>query len=293
LKNADMALAKYLDTHSFMDTARALNSMMEGVDLECEKASRVLAVTTMVDTALLMLTGFALVEMGREGYTAVTKLAAQIAATGFEAQTGTTVVCSKIVSRLHYCLGVAELGLNHPVKAGKAFARSYKLLSNNSARDGHKTATLWDNLGKQARKTHLGTLLDSLPTKPLEILDMKSYTTPEVASEHWVMRELGLEGPIPYADKIKPAMSIILVDTPHPSHHNQGPHTAHVGEVKPEVLRKHAEKYRKVMNQPPANGRLISWVGLSANQIGEETILNEADYVQSMRGMGRGGCNAQ
>jgi hypothetical protein len=93
LKNADMALAKYHDTHSFMDTARALNSMMEGADLECEKAFRILAVTTKVDTALLMLTGFALVEMGREGYTAVTKLAAQIAATGFEAQTGNTVVC--------------------------------------------------------------------------------------------------------------------------------------------------------------------------------------------------------
>jgi hypothetical protein len=173
---------------------------------------------------------------------------------------------------------VAELGLNHPVKAGKAFARSYKLLSNNSARDGHKTATVWDNLGKQARKTHLSTLLDSPPSKPLEISHMKSYTTPEVASEHWVMRELGLEGPIPYADKIKPAMSIILVDTPHPNHHNQGPRTARVGEVKPDLLRKLVEKYRKVMNQSPANGRLISWVGLSANQIGEETILDEPVY---------------
>jgi hypothetical protein len=40
LKNADMALAKYHDTHSFMDTARALNSMMEGADLEFEKAFR-------------------------------------------------------------------------------------------------------------------------------------------------------------------------------------------------------------------------------------------------------------
>jgi hypothetical protein len=122
---------------------------------------------------------------------------------------------------------------------------------------------------------------------------MKSYTTPEVASEHWVMRELGLEGPIPYADRIKPAMSIILVDTPHPNHHNQGPRTARVGQVKPDLLRKLVEKYRKVMNEPPANGRFISWVGLSENQIGEETILDEPDYVQSMRGMGLGGCNAQ
>ena len=114
---------------------------------------------------------------------------------------------------------------------------------------------------------------------------LTEYMTPEVASEHWVMRELGYEGPFKYEDKIKGAYLIVLTTKPHPNHHNLGPRTAQIGRVKPEVLRKHVQKYRKIKDQPPANGRLICWVGLHTDEIGEETILDQPGFMAAMTGM--------
>jgi hypothetical protein len=293
LKNADIALAKYQDMQSFLDTALDLNSMMKGIDAECEKSICAITVITLVDTALLMLSDFMLKEVGKEAYAVVTKLAPQIAAVDKATEKDSPVVPYTVTARFFYLLGVAELGLNHPIKAGKAFAQSYKMVSDKTTQDGHRYAKAWADLGKKAKESRLNTMLTTLPTEPLAIPDMETYMTPEVESEKWVMRELGLKGPIPYEDKIKGAWCIILTDKPHPNHHNQGPRTARVGEVKPEVLRKHVNHFRKSINLPAAKGRLICWVGLNANQIGEETVLDNPGFVESMRNMGSSGCNPQ
>lgn len=119
------------------------------------------------------------------------------------------------------------------------------------------------------------------------------------------MRELGYQGPFVYADKIKGCGAMILINKPQPDHPGRGPRTAIVGEVKPNVLRKYVQHFRKQMNLPQAQGRFICWVGLRANQIGEDSVLDQLGYpeyarklrdmlaVGGMGGMGNGGCNPQ
>jgi len=296
LKNADLASAKYMDMEMFLDTARGLHSMVKGIDVECEKATCALAITAMVDTSLLMLSDFTLAEFGKEGYPLVIKMTKRVEEGAQMNEKGTIVIPHAVIARFYYLLGIAELGLNHPSKAGKAFAKSYKMVSSKATRTGHEAAKVWAHLDAKAQTARLKTVLASLPTEPFAVPDMKPYSTLEVASEHWVMRELGLQGPIPYADKIKGSVAIVLTNKPHPKHHNRGPRTARVGEVKEEVLRKHVDKFRKQINHPLAQGRLICWVGLNANEIGEATILDEPGfpgYDDVLQGMGRSACNTQ
>ncbi|KAF1847092.1 uncharacterized protein K460DRAFT_413897 [Cucurbitaria berberidis CBS 394.84] len=295
LNNADMALAKYEDTRTFMITTMKLNSMMSGLDIEFDKALCRIECTTWVDTALLMLSDAMLKEAGKRVYDAVPNMIIHIEAAERMAAKGKSTVPAPVISRFYYLLGIAELGLSHPVKAAKAFAKAYKLVSDSPTKEGYEVAKEWKDLGKNARTARLNAVLTSMPKEPLAIPDMKAYITPEVASEHWVMRELGYQGAFPYEDKIKGALCLILTNKPHPNHHNQGPRTAQVGDVKPEVLRKVVEKYRKNINLPLAHGRLIGWVGLNVDDIGEETILDQPGYVDAMKNMNlRGsGCASQ
>ena len=289
LNNADMALAKYDDTRTFMETAMSLNSMMSGLDDHFDKALCGIECTVWVDTALLLLSDATFKESGERVYAAVPKMTHHVEAAERMAEKHNPTVPVSVITRFYYLLGIAELGLDHPIKAAKAFAKAYKMGADNPTKEGYEAAKDWKDLGKKERTARLDTLLVSMPKEPLAIPDMKAYVTPEVESEHWVMRELGHQGPIPYEDKIKGAWGIILTNKPHRNHHNQGPRTAQVGPLKPEVLRKHVEKYRKCIDQPRAQGRLICWVGLNVNEIGEETLLDQPGYVEAMKNMTLGG----
>lgn len=289
LGNADMAFAKYEDTETFLNAAMTLNSMMTGLDKHAEKALLRISCTIWVDMALLAISDAVLAEEGVRMYDAVPKFQGRIEAAEKNNSKHDRAFPTSVIARFYYLLGVAELGLGHPVKAAKAFAKAYKLVSDKPTKQGYELAKGWKELGKDTKTASLNTLFASMPNKPLEIPDVKEYITPEVASEHWVTHELGYPpGPIPYDDKIKGALAIILTNKPHPKHHNQGPRTARVGEVKPEVLRKHVVKYRKAMNLPAGKGRLMCWVGLNSNEIGEETMLDQPGHVEMMRNMNLG-----
>ncbi|CAO2655317.1 Nn.00g103810.m01.CDS01 [Neocucurbitaria sp. VM-36] len=293
LNDADTALAKYDDTRTFIVTAMKMNSMMRGLDAEFDKALCGMECTVWVDTALLMLSDTMLKENGRRAYDAIPNMTKHIEAV--ESRDTTPIVPVSVLARFYHLLGIAELGLDHPVKAAKAFVKSYSMVTEQTTKDGYDVATGWKDLGKKAKTSRLNSLFASMPKEPLAISDMKEYTTPEVSSEHWVMRELGYQGTFPYEDKIKGAWAIILTNKPHRNHHNQGPRTAQVGPVKPEVLRKVVEKYRKNINQPLAQGRLIGWVGLNVDEIGEETILDHDGVAVSMKALniGNRACNPQ
>jgi hypothetical protein len=290
LRNADMAMAKYQDMETFILGAINKNDMVKRCDAAFDKAVAEICITTYIDISLLSLTDFALAELGKAGYEAVVGTKSRINAAHNPAPNGNAVVANSVLARFYHLLGGAELGLDHPIKAGKAFVQSYKMVANISTREGHKAARDWAELGKKAKKARLDTLLASLPTEPFAVPDMKAYNTPEVSSEHWVMRELGLEGPIPYADKINAAVAVVLTTKPHPNHHGPGPRTARVGEVKPTILQKHVDKYRAVMKK---YGRLMCWVRLNASEIGEETVLDQPGYMEAMRNGMNGGCNPQ
>lgn len=271
LQNIDMALAKYEDTRNFIAAATELNSMMRGLDADCKKALYGIECTTWVDTALLMISDAMLEEAGERMYSAVPSMVNHIKAAEDSASKHSPRIAGAVMARFYYVLGIAELGLNHPIKAAKALAKAYKIISDTATETGYNLAKDWSDLGKTTRATCLDKLLCSLPSEPLGIPDMKEYCTTEVTSEHWVMRELGHQGPIPYEDKIKPALGIMLTHKPHPNHPNQGPRTVQVGYPKPEILRKHVERYRKSMNLPQAQGGLTCWVGLRLDEIGVET----------------------
>jgi hypothetical protein len=295
LGNADMALAKYEDTRTFLDTALTTNSMMKRVNDNVHLSMWGIECTTWVDTALLMLSDTTLKETGKRVYDAVPIMVKHIEAAERAAAKNHPVVPVPVIARFYHLLGIAELGLNHPIKAVKAFAKSYKMVSDKDTKDGYETALRWKGLGKTEQIDRLKAALATMPAKPCDIPDMKEYCTPEVASEQWVMRELGFQGPFPYEDKIKGSYNVILTNKPHPNHHNQGPRTAQIGHVKPEVLQKHVDMYRKQMNLPIAKGRLTCCVCLSADDIGEETVLDHPDFVDAMKNMHMSGnaCNPQ
>tara|TARA_R110002003_G_scaffold109_12_gene9226 strand:- start:12628 stop:14235 length:1608 start_codon:yes stop_codon:yes gene_type:complete len=293
LNNADMALAKYEDVQNFLEAAMKLNTMMQGIDDKFTIAIGSLECTTVVDIALLLLSDITMKEVGKRCYKGISKFSDVIGKAETLTADHKPIVSVNVIARFYQLLGIAELGLDHPIKAAKAFAKSYKMLSTAGTKVGYEAAKDWKDLCQQAKSARLNSVLRTMPTTPFAIPNMKEYATPEVGPELWVMRELGFRGPIPYEDKIKPAHAIVLTSKPHPKHHNQGPRTAQIGMVKPEVLRKQVEKYRSQMAHPLAKGRMIGWVRLGADQIGEETVLDQPGYVEAMRDMGRNGCNPQ
>ena len=276
LGNADMTMAKYLDSRTFQETALKNNTMMNGCDQEWLEAMFRLEAMTWTDTALLMLSDTTKQEEGERLYKCVPGLVSHIEdAEIMNQKKKKDMVPTPVIARFYYLVGIAEFGLEHPNKAGKAFAKAYKILSHKHHRQGWELAKAWPTLSKNDRRNRFDTALANMPSIPLHVPGMKEYMTPEVASEHWVMRKLGHQGPIPYADKIKPSICIALTTAPHPNHHGPGPRTTQLGHVKPEVLKKHVTRFKAQMNSPQAQGKFICWVHLGMSQIGEESVLDD------------------
>jgi hypothetical protein len=284
LGNADMTMAKYLDSRTFQETALKMNTMMKGCDQEWMYAMCRLDATTWTDAALLMLSDVTKQEEGERAYKCVLDLVRHIEdAEALNERGKKDIVPTPVIARFYHLLGIAELGLGHPNKAGKAFAKAYKILSHEHYKQGWELAKAWPNLSANDRTNQFDSVLTNLPPVPLAVPDTKEYSTPEVGSEHWVMRKLGYEGSIPYADKIKPAIGVALANNPHSKHQGPGPRTTQLGHVKPEVLKKHVARFKAQMNLPQAQGKLICWVHLGLGQIGEESILNDFGTSSSGR----------
>ncbi|OAL53532.1 hypothetical protein IQ07DRAFT_640588 [Pyrenochaeta sp. DS3sAY3a] len=276
-RNADMAIAKYQDMKTFIESALTANYMMRDVDIEAEKALTTLIKTTYVDIALLTLTNFTAKEVGRPiAYQTVVNLKGHIDLVELEKNEPEkgTIIPAKVLARFYFLLGLAELGLDHPVKAGKALARSYRLHATSITRDAYDVADQWHELDRNTQKSRFRAALATRPKTLLPLPDMKVYETPEVASEQWVMRELGYKGKFQYEDLIKGCVKICLTEEPHRHHHYDGPRVIRIGEVLPDVLRHHVNRYRSQMGLPVAQGKLVGCVGLSIDAIGEDTPLN-------------------
>ncbi|KAH7067452.1 hypothetical protein BKA63DRAFT_570750 [Paraphoma chrysanthemicola] len=150
-----------------------------------------------------------------------------------------------------------ELGLNHPIKAGKAFANAYIILPSQEIKDGHQSAKAWKDLDTKKRIACLKVLFADLPKSPISVPDQEDLASPSVASEHWVLRELGFKGHIPCSNKIKSNHMIALTIKPHPDKVTPGPLTVRIGKVLPEALAKHVERYEKGKDWPGAEGKLV------------------------------------
>lgn len=112
------------------------------------------------------------------------------------------------------------------------------------------------------------------------------------------MRELGFKGEFSYADKINGILVIHLTEKAHPNRSLPGPPTTQLGHVKPEVLKKWVEKHRKELNKRdvPGIGRLIMWLALRMDEIGEESVRDDpqaAKMLERMSLCGSGGCTIQ
>ncbi|KAF2121069.1 hypothetical protein BDV96DRAFT_203189 [Lophiotrema nucula] len=298
LNNADMAKAKFDDSRNFDETAFKRNSMMEGIDQKLHRAMLRMVTINWVDCALLAISDATFVEEGRRLYEAPANIAHHIElAEKTNIEKSEEIVPKAVIARFYHINGVAEFGLGHPVKAAKSFAKAYKILPTARYKSGYELGKCWKNLTEDTRKSRLEAELAALPKKPINIPDMKRYSTPEVASEHWIMRQLGYQGDIPYADMIASEIAICMTTKPHPNQRRPGPRTARIGEVHEEVLRKRVDKLRKTANGPVAKGRLISWVGLKADQLGSTSILDDpaqADMLQDMSDNLRSqGCSPQ
>jgi hypothetical protein len=265
LKDADMTMAKYVDQAEFFSAAIKTNSMPANFDEEFKNGSATLAITRDVDVALLMVSGWALDQDDDNlaGYKHLpTYLTARIAAADKQAQKGSRVVSDDVFARFYHCFGVAELGLNHPIKASKAFIIAYKKHPSKTTREGHEAAKGWAAMNTTSKKTRLSAITACLPTTPLACTEWNAYVTPEVASEQWALREFGYQGPFMYADRIKGCIAVVLTNKPHPNHHGPGPRTATIGEVKPDVLPKYVQHVRQQLILLQSHGRLMGWVGL-------------------------------
>ena len=113
--------------------------------------------------------------------------------------------------RAFYLRGIAELGLDRPVKAAKNFAAAFKLNSRNGGyRTGCTVARGWKDSTETERRAKFQSILDDLP-EPFPQEDWKPYMTLEVRSEQYCLRKLGFKGAFPLQDKIKPCMGTVMV----------------------------------------------------------------------------------
>jgi hypothetical protein len=88
------------------------------------------------------------------------------------------------IARYYRLLGIAELGLGHPVKAAKAFVKSYHMATLPETKRGYEAAHGWRNLKPNERKAKFDSLLAGMPTEPLSFPDFTSWLGPQVESEH-------------------------------------------------------------------------------------------------------------
>jgi hypothetical protein len=126
LNNADMALAKYEDVRNFLEAAMKLNTMMQGIDDKFATAIDGLECTTLVDIALLLLSDITMKEVGKRCYNGISKFSDVIEKAETLTADHKPIVSVNVIARFYQLLGIAELGLDHPIKAGKAFANLTK-----------------------------------------------------------------------------------------------------------------------------------------------------------------------
>jgi hypothetical protein len=186
--NADMAFAKWDDTHTFLETTLERDDMVSK-RLGNEFLRHILSLDTMtwIDHALLWLSNIAFLEVGKREYGLLPKYVHYIeAAEKFNEAAKKDLVPKAAIARYYRLLGIAELGLEHPVKAAKAFAKSYKMASISKTKQGYEVAQGWKNLTPNERKSKLDSLRAGIPTEPLSVPDFEGWQGPQVASEHWV-----------------------------------------------------------------------------------------------------------
>jgi hypothetical protein len=82
------------------------------------------------------------------------------------------------IARFYRLLGIAELGLGRPVKAAKAFFKSYHMAKISETKQGHEAAYGWKNLETNERKARLDSLLAGMPTEPMSFPDFTSWLGP-------------------------------------------------------------------------------------------------------------------
>jgi hypothetical protein len=274
--NGDMALAKWDDSSVFEQTAFEQNHMMSGIDDDLYKARNRLRCVVATDCARLVISDLMLQSTGKRDFNMVVETTPCIKnCEGLD--TASKYIPDTVYARYYYLLGIAELGLSHPLRAGKAFTKANKLVADTKHKGGCQLAKAWPTLADGVRQNQFASLLATIPKKPLTVPNMQPYRVAVVAPEIWVMRELGLTGPIPYEDKIKGAIELCLTNKPHPRAKPgpMGMRTASIGYVKPEVLRTHVEKFRKIMALPKARGKLVCWVMLSKDEIGDESVMDD------------------
>ncbi|KAF2637708.1 hypothetical protein P280DRAFT_471890 [Massarina eburnea CBS 473.64] len=281
--NVDMAQVKYDDTRSFLKAALQQNTMMQGIDADLGAAIERLNIIVWTDTALILLSDMMLTYQGLRRWQEVVIFSNTIEnGKQLIESTKKPISLTAVLTRYYYLLGIAELGLGRPNKAGKAFAKAYKIISEPRTKEGWEAAKAWPTLSKDDQKNRLNTILSHMPKKPLVAPEMKNYSAPQVASEHWVMRELGFKGPIPYEDKITGTVGICMTAKPHPNFPQTGLRTAQVGLVKEEVLREQVEMRRKQLNTSYPNGNPVCWVALGLDMIGEESIFDDPVQVREL-----------
>ncbi|KAI4906528.1 hypothetical protein J4E90_010421 [Alternaria incomplexa] len=297
IENRDMAFAKWNDTVMFIDSTMKQNDMMD-TRLESVFRCRIYALQCMVDIErqLLDFTDLSTPKKGPKFDHISTVVQMAENAEGFNAKLGYEAVPTSAIARFYRFLGIAELGLDHPVKAAKAFVKSYKIMSLSKTKQGYETAAEWKKLTATQRKAKLDSLYHDLPSNPHTLSGFKAWQGPQVASEHWVMRKLGFQGEFPYADKISGVMGVWLTNEPHPNSSRPGPRTVQLGAVKPEVLQKVVDKHRKEAALPMTQGTAMIWVSLGPNMIGQESVLDDPQAARSMENMslnGHGGYPTQ
>ena len=178
MNNEDIALATYDDSRNFEEIAFKQNHQMLGVDSGLHHAMCKPNCITFVDLAMLMLSDIMLQETGERHHDTVVyyvprmKPAEQL----YKAEAGAKVIISTaILARFYHMLGIAELGMHRPNKAGKAFSEAYKILADHRYRQGWELAKAWQTLEESARKLRFNSMLATLPKKPLAVPDISAF----------------------------------------------------------------------------------------------------------------------
>jgi hypothetical protein len=142
LGNADMTCTKYIDALEFHEHAIQTNSMIQIVDNEpYHQAISRLHNTIHVDMALLAISDITEKEEGKRHFEMVPKSTHYMdTAEEINKKTMVEVFPVTSVARFYHILGVAELGLNHPNKAAKAFVKAYNIIKSPDIKAGHDAA---------------------------------------------------------------------------------------------------------------------------------------------------------
>jgi hypothetical protein len=185
--NEDMAFAKWNDTLMFIKNTLEQNKMMRA-RLEPEFLAKLHALECMVllEQAMSFFSDQVVNEIGPKYDHVPEKVGHAEDAEQYNKILGYEAVPVSAIARFYCFLGVAELGLDHPVKAAKAFAKSYKIMPLPQTQHDYDTAKVWKLLTKDQRKSKLSSLHTALPKTPHTMPEFQLWKGPQVQSEHWV-----------------------------------------------------------------------------------------------------------